>query len=190
MIRRSCMLAICVAVLAVATGCGERDTGGTLAPQTFDASSGLANSSELLPGQRRPIETTEGSATARLVKCERRPAAVGSAEIGPRGGELIVGRARLIVPPGALRSETLISAAAPSGDVAFVSFQPEGLVFRKPAGLVFDAAGCDASIYQTPDVVYLGEDGEILERIPAVFSNYWHTVAAPIQHFSGYALAW
>ena len=43
--------------------------------------------------------------------------------------------------------------------------------------------------HDDPDVVYVGHDGRILERIEAVFSRWWHRVSAPIQHFSGYSIA-
>ena len=50
-------------------------------------------------------------------------------------------------------------------------------------------SGC-ATNGQAPDnVVYLDDSGNILETIPAQYSNFWHTVAAPIQHFSVYAIA-
>jgi len=67
--------------------------------------------------------------------------------------------------------------------------QPEGLRFRKPAGLALDATGCDISGERAPDIVYLNDRGEIIQRIEATYSNAWHTIAAPIEHFSGYAIA-
>jgi hypothetical protein len=37
--------------------------------------------------------------------------------------------------------------------------------------------------------VYLSADGEILEVIPAVYDRRLRTFAAPVNHFSGYAIA-
>lgn len=134
----------------------------------------------------------DSSWRAGLVTCERHPTYVGSAEIGPRGGTLVVGRSRVIVPPGALTKTVHITATIPAGDHITIQFQfsPHGLVFRKPAGLVLDASGCDIPSYYAPSIVYLGDNGEILQYIQSYYSNHWHFVAAPIWHFSRYAVAW
>lgn len=127
-----------------------------------------------------------------LVRCERHPTWTGSAVIGPNGGQLLVGSSRVIVPPGALSKKVFITATMPAGEFITIrfEFQPHGLVFKKPAGLILNASGCDIPSWAAPDIVYLSDDGEILERINSYYSNYWHTVAAPIWHFSGYAIAW
>jgi hypothetical protein len=108
----------------------------------------------------------------------------GSAIIGAKGGELVVGTHRLIVPAGALTEDTQLSATVPAGSLMEIHFEPHGLQFKKPAGLVIDASACG----EVPNVVYLDEMGGIAEHIRAVFSTWWHTIAAPIDHFSGYML--
>jgi hypothetical protein len=128
-------------------------------------------------------------APGQVVACSNRQSAVGSALIGPSGGTLVVGNSRLIVPPGALTEPTLISGTVPDTAIAIIEFEPTGLHFRKPAGLQLDVAGCNATTYDSPAVVYVDDAGNTSERIDAVFSNDWHTVAAPIEHFSGYAFA-
>ena len=95
---------------------------------------------------------------------------------------------RLIVPPGALTDSTFITATVPEGDNTSVHFEPSGLVLKKSAALVFDAATCDVSAWFPPNVVYF-VGGEILEWIDAEYIPHLQTVAAPIDHFSGYALA-
>jgi hypothetical protein len=107
-----------------------------------------------------------------------------SALIGSSGGELDVGPHRLIIPPGALTADTWVSGTVPAGNSIRIDFQPEGLQFKKPAGLILDASTCA----DAPNIVYLNEDGGIEEHIEAIFSNWWHTIAAPIDHFSGYML--
>jgi hypothetical protein len=102
---------------------------------------------------------------------------------------LVVGDNLLIIPPGALTRRVVITGTVVADTVAMIQFEPEGLQFRKPAGLVLDATGCDIDS-DTPDIVYVGEGGQVLERIEARYSNAWRTVAAPIEHFSGYAIAW
>jgi hypothetical protein len=58
------------------------------------------------------------------------------------------------------------------------------LHFKKPAGLVVDVSGCGP----IPSNVFIRsiEDGELIK---AVYSTWWHTLAAPIAHFSGYIVA-
>jgi hypothetical protein len=149
------------------------------------------------PLQRAPAFSpaehhADNSWRAGAVMCELHPAYVGSAEIGPRGGQIIVGRSRVIVPPGALNRTVRITATMPAGETVeiYFDFEPHGLEFRKPAGLVLDASGCDIPEYYAPNIAYLGENGEILEYIQSYYSNDWHFVAAPIWHFSRYAVAW
>jgi len=160
------------------------------APLTGAAGRAASRGAEkALPGHKR-AGTPNGQQNAWLVQCENHPAFEGSGDIGPSGGHIIAGPHRLIIPPGALLHTVHITATVPAGDNVFVEFQPSGLVFRKPAGLLLDAEGCDLSQYHAPDVVYLNDAGDVEERIDAVYSNHWKTVAAPIWHFSGYAIAW
>jgi len=141
-----------------------------------------------IPGWHRPQNSFETQATsAKPLACSRREAQVGSAVIGPSGGHLIVGRNHLIVPPGALTAPTLITATVPAETIASIHFEPEGLQFKKPAGLVLDSTGC-AEPSDHPSILYLDDNGNVLERIDAFYSNWWHAVAAPINHFSVYAI--
>lgn len=116
----------------------------------------------------------------------------GSARIGPSGGVLYMGPHRLIVPPGALTKDTTITGTVSSGSATLgsvpsgvvIEFQPTGLHFKKPAGLIFDASSCGP----VPDAVYLNPLTGGGDPIQAIYSNWWHTIAAPIEHFSIYAL--
>lgn len=128
------------------------------------------------------------SISGRLVRCENQRSGWDSENIGPRGGELRVGANRLIIPAGALRATVRITATVPNDDVAYIRFEPHGLVFRKAPLLVVDAVGCTIG-NRVPDVVYI-HNGQILERIDARYYPQHKVVAAPITHFSGYALAW
>jgi hypothetical protein len=183
---------ILVAALALANACSD-GVAPPVAPLSAgpDATSASVATKEVLPGEHRAANPNQN---VRLVRCDFHDAYAGSADIGPRGGILRVGPHILIVPPGALTRTTRIWGDAPAGETVEIKFRvdfgPEGQQFRKPAGLLLNAQGCDIPEYYPPDVVYLSPTGEVLERIDAVYSNYWHTVAAPIEHFSGYALAW
>ena len=102
---------------------------------------------------------------------------------------LVIGRSRLIIPGGALHDTVTITATARGDSTSEVDFQPAGLRFAKPAGLVLDGTGCNLDDDATPSVVYVAPDGTILETIAAFYDPHWKAVAAPIEHFSGYAIA-
>jgi hypothetical protein len=167
--------AVAVAVAAcVVLACGAPDAA---APPTSS-----------LGATRRTYEDTN-SPPETLVACTKRATFSDSGEFGPNGGTLWIGRNRLIIPPGALSERVTLSGTIVGDTVAFLQFQPEGLHFKKPAGLVLDAAGCTLPQDDAPDVVYIDDSGAITEQIRATYNNAWHTVAAPIEHFSGYAIA-
>ena len=127
--------------------------------------------------------------SVRAATCDTKLMANASAVFGPAGGTLLFGTSRLIIPGGALHDTVTVSATNPDGDNTRVEFQPHGLQFAKPAGLLLDTSGCTIDETLVPTIVYLGVLGEILEIIPAVYDPHWHTMAAPIEHFSGYAIA-
>ncbi len=128
-------------------------------------------------------------AHSQLVLCQRREFASASAIIGPQGGTLQVGSDQLVIPPGALAHDVFISAVVPADTIASIHFEPEGLHFQRPAGLILGGEGCAIPESATPDVVYLDGEGHVLENIEAAYQPALKRVAAPIQHFSRYAIA-
>ena len=184
--RIASVLLVCLA--ATLSACHVNDTA---APRAGRLTKDFEDSSDAaihFPGSRRsPSSLSSNSDKGQVLACSRRQAQTGSAVIGPAGGTLVVGNNRLIVPPGALQEEIRISGSVPADTIASIHFEPEGLRFRKPAGLQLDATGCQRADGQ-PSILYLDEHGNVLEKIDAVYSNWWHSVAAPIQHFSVYAI--
>jgi hypothetical protein len=162
-----------VLIAALLMGCG---TGDVVGP-----------SLQLNAQRRGEQHGVSAMAPGRLVACEQRVAAADSAFIGPSGGTLRVGNNELVVPPGALTHSVMVRGEVPADTVASIRLFPEGLVFRRPAGLVLDAAGCD-NPGGAAKVLYLDDAGNILEEIDAYYSPSWKRVAAPINHFSRYAL--
>lgn len=170
-----------VTALLLLAACSPTDT---VAPR-HQPTPGHASLSDQLDGRMVPGSGGLASTAAdKPLACLVEAPLYGSATIGARGGELDVGPHRLIIPPGALTADTFVSGSIPAGPRIEIDFAPQGLQFKKPAGLILDASLCGA----VPNVVYLNEVGGIAERIQAVFSNWWHTIAAPIDHFSGYML--
>lgn len=122
-------------------------------------------------------------------RCADRRTSSDAALFGPAGGTLVFGNSRLIIPGGALTDTVTISATIVDETTSRVELRPHGLQFAKPAGLLLSVEGCVFSPDQVPTLVYLSEDGTVLETIEAVFDPRWKTFAAPIYHFSGYAIA-
>jgi hypothetical protein len=118
------------------------------------------------------------------LNCIPKNPSYGSALIGPAGGDLIIGPNRLVVPAGALTDTVTISGTVPDSLPFQINLQPHGLQFKKAAGLILDASSCTT----VPNIVYLIDQFTVSDPIQAVYSNFWHTIACPIWHFSGYSV--
>jgi hypothetical protein len=113
-----------------------------------------------------------------------------SAVIGPLGGQIQFGPNTLVVPPGALVQSTTITATVPGDGYVDAVFQPEGLHFLVPAQLTLSYAQCSPPPGQQASITYLNSLlGEILEILPSLDNPSKGQVAAPITHFSVYAVA-
>ncbi len=130
---------------------------------------------------------------ARFVPCDSAAPVQGSADIGVKGGSIVVGGNRLVVPSGALTATVHITLTVPGNGQAFIALQPTGLVFLKQVRLVFNTRGCDlfppARPWGTLYAVYVDDAGHVLDRLPA-WPSARRTISTAISHFSGYGLAW
>jgi hypothetical protein len=175
MIKRIGMVAVAAALVATVVACGTDAMVTAPAPPSLAA---------------RPRGEKFGAsamAPGRLVACEQRAAVADSAQIGPSGGTLRVGANELVVPPGALTETVMLHGEVPDDTIASIRLFPDGLLFRKPAGLALDTEGC-ADPGGAAKILYLDDAGNVLEEIDAYYSPRWKRVAAPINHFSRYAL--
>ncbi|HEY2065943.1 MAG TPA: hypothetical protein VGG84_08270 [Gemmatimonadaceae bacterium] len=176
-----------IGALATVLACrGNETTTAPLASTALAANSRRADVGG--SGEQSPPGNAYGR-PAQPVVCADRKAVVESGVFGPSGGTLIFGDSRLIIPGGALRGEVTITATAIGGSSSEVDFQPHGLHFEKPVGLALGSAGCAVPEEGMPNIVYLSDDGTVLETISAQYYPQWKVVAAPIEHFSGYAIA-
>ncbi len=124
-----------------------------------------------------------------LLTCAPQPYQVTSKTIGYQGGTIAVGNHVLVIPRGALRQNTLITAEQIPGRTNSVRFSPEGLQFEQPAGLVMDYKNCLLVLVQKR-IVYTDENLKILEVLRSLDLFRGKTVTAPIDHFSRYAVAY
>jgi hypothetical protein len=191
MMRRRFSLFLSLALLA---GCAAGDTtapGARRAPggivRDYGGGSGARDNNHIPPTPPPPGSVGRAgtaSGSGNRLACDVPSDLNGAAIIGPEGGTLDIGPHRLIIPAGALTKKVAVSGFIPAGSTIEVHFEPHGLQFRKPAGLILNSSSCA----DAPVVVYLNEVGVVAERIKAIFSSWWHAIAAPIDHFSVYAL--
>src|SRR5436305_11694205 len=78
-----------------------------------------------------------------LLGCTPMPTATATQTVGSAGGVIKIGPHALSIPAGALDAPVTITATAPSDNVNRVRFQPEGLVFQRPATLTMSYANCN-----------------------------------------------
>lgn len=126
-----------------------------------------------------------------LLRCSPRPADSVTQTIGPDGGTLSVGAHRLVIPAGALVEPVTITAVAPSDTVNQVRFQPQGLVFLRPASLTMSYANCSLLGSLVPNrIAYTSDALVILEYLVSFDDLFSRSVTGQVQHFSTYAIAW
>ena len=109
-------------------------------------------------------------------------------EIGARGGRIDFGSGNALeVPAGALTSTVAITAHSLRATSASVQFLPEGLLFAVPATLKLRYTTCNTPLHGVK-VVYVQAD-TVAEVEPSRNHPLLKWVAAPINHFSSYAVA-
>jgi hypothetical protein len=123
-----------------------------------------------------------------LLTCQEQQYAVTYQTIGSQGGTIKIGKHYLVIPKGALRTNVRIKAEQMQGPTNSVRFSPEGLQFQKPATLSLDYKNCQ-DVSSPKAVVYTTEELKILEVLRSLDLLNKETVAAPIDHFSRYAVA-
>jgi hypothetical protein len=141
-----------------------------------------------------PIEPSfagaQGPQVSPLVYCPGTPYDSTKRTIGARGGTITAGRAKFIIPPGAVAVPTTITMVQPADSVASYRFYPEGLQFTKAKPtLQIDYSHCVTGPTAAPQIVYIDETGHILEKLPTTELPR-HLIEALVFHFSRYAVAY
>jgi len=123
-----------------------------------------------------------------LLTCQEQQYAVTYQTVGSQGGTIKIGKHSLTIPKGALRSNVQIKAEQMRGSTNSVRFSPEGLHFEKQAILALNYQNCQ-NVEAPKAVVYTTEKLQILEILRSLDLLKSRTIAAPIDHFSRYAVA-
>lgn len=169
---------------AMLTALGCRDL---TPPAGITGSKAARNLSGIHSDERSEAEVQ--ATNPHLLACQAHGSVTASAIVGPTGATIAVGRDRLVVPAGAVAESTLITATIPADTLADIHFEPQGLQFAKRATLVLNTAGCNIGNEPPSHVVYLDNDGNVLETLDATFNGRAQAVATTISHFSSYSIA-
>ena len=111
--------------------------------------------------------------------------------VGPAGGVVALGPARLTIPPGALSAAVTIQAQIPaaySGN--YIQLRPEQIVFLQPASLTISYSNCSLAKATQLKVAQVSDMLQIIQYVPSTNDLDAHTVTGQLQHFSNYAVAW
>ncbi len=112
--------------------------------------------------------------------------------VGPaNGGELVLARHAVTIPPGALEDSTRITISVPNPRFVMADFGPDGLVFKKPVQVSISYRDLDLGNVEERNLTICLYDPK---------SNRWvdkhgkldtveKTVAVWADHFSRYALS-
>jgi hypothetical protein len=131
---------------------------------------------------------TLGNVTDLLV-CSSQPYEIITKTIGSGGGTIKVGDHTLVIPRGALRKKTTITAEQMPGRTNSLRFSPEGLQFQRPAALTMSYKNC-VVVLLPKKIAYTDESLNILEVLRSLDLFKKKIVTAPIDHFSRYAVTW
>ena len=111
--------------------------------------------------------------------------------VGPAGGVIALGPARLTIPPGALSQMVTIQAQIPAGYSGnYIQFKPDRLVFQQPASLTISYSNCSLVNATQLKVAQVSDVLQIIQYVPSTNDVDAHTVTGQLQHFSNYAVAW
>ena len=111
--------------------------------------------------------------------------------VGPAGGVVALGPARLTIPPGALSAPVTIQAQIPAGYSGnYIQFKPDKIVFQQPASLTISYSNCSLANATQLKVAQVSDVLQIIQYVPSTNNLDAHTVTGQLQHFSNYAVAW
>jgi hypothetical protein len=149
----------------------------------------VSTTTTLVTGTVTTLDNTVSSLLGLLNTCSQQDQLKAGKYIGIYGGSITVGDHKLTVPAGALSQTVYITATQQSGTVVEIDFQPHGLKFAKPATLTLDYGSCSTPSGSAQSIVYVNDSNQIVEVRPSSDNTSSDVVSAPINHFSGYAVA-
>ena len=171
-VRRTCELGIAVAVLGLATSCGEQRA---TAPS--------------------PSGSLSKDATPSLLECPTSQTTSTTGVVDPLGGSVFLGATGIALPAGALTAPTLFQVTIPSStymeiDVSAVGFQT--FLFQQPVTITIDYSRCNRSDIdqETLHVYHIDPlTHQLLEDMGGIDDKVSQQITFTTTHLSGYAVA-
>lgn len=111
-----------------------------------------------------------------------------SAVIGPEGGTLQIGIAKVYFPAGAVAQPTRISMQADLTSLGVI-MQPHGIVFPENAQpvLTLDVSSVVLSAFRNTAIAYIDENGQISEILPTELLGSSGKARTTLPHFSKFS---
>lgn len=126
-----------------------------------------------------------------LLDCTPLPEATLMQWVGSAGGTMVLGPHVFVIPSGALKRSTKITARIGRGPGNAIQFGPSGLTFATPAYLTLSYANCNTRGGTTSNrVAYTTDDFVIVEYVASADDASTLRVTGLVKHFSNYAIAW
>jgi len=110
--------------------------------------------------------------------------------LGPEGGTIGSGRAKLVIPRGSLTDTVTITMEVIGDTVRAVRLLPQGLVFQSPAYLTLSYSDCQSVNGRPKRIAYTSDAWTILEYEQSRDDAARKEVTGELNHFSNYAVAW
>ena len=110
--------------------------------------------------------------------------------LGPEGGTIDAGRAKLVIPRGSLTDTVTITMEVIGDTVRAVRLLPQGLVFQSPAYLTLSYSDCQSVNGNPKRIAYTSDAWMILEYEQSRDDAARKEVTGELNHFSNYAVAW
>ena len=110
--------------------------------------------------------------------------------LGPEGGTIDAGRAKLVIPRGSLTDTVTITMEVIGDTVRAVRLLPQGLVFQSPAYLTLSYSDCQSVNGNPKRIAYTSDAWMILEYEQSRDDAARNEVTGELNHFSNYAVAW
>ena len=179
-----------VAAVVAVSSCGDRTaTGPAIQASASTAAQG--------PAAERAVKN--GGKRTGLLRCaaaseddsdEESEGEVESEVLGPEGGTIDAGRAKLVIPRGSLTDTVTITMEVIGDTVRAVRLLPQGLVFQSPAYLTLSYSDCQSVNGNPKRIAYTSDAWTILEYEQSRDDAARKEVTGELNHFSNYAVAW
>ena len=186
------LAALLVAVTAAALGCADHSTTGPTASPAVGAIARIA--APVLQASRKGGGGGGGGGSGGsggVDSCSTVLVGMIRQTVGPAGGVVALGPARLTIPPGALSAPVTIQAQIPAGYSGnYIQFKPDRVVFQQPASLTISYSNCSLAKVTQLKVAQVSDMLQIIQYVPSTNDLGGLTVTGQLQHFSNYAVAW